>query len=192
MSILNLLIHRHNVEVYSYSVKEHDTIRSFPFFNSQTTVVSHNQILLPSLSFAFYQLKDDDHVFVYEHSCPAEAAAHPQRMRAKFQTPPELLDPKKRGKHFMRALGYVPDTERMQAIIDEMTDPALAREVSVIKDRFYHRVEGNYILNRRVMCKYAQLRQVFDRNYRTESAELKIGAALSEPSTEELPPLWSV
>ena len=67
----------------------------------------------------------------------------------------------------------------------------MAREVSVIKDRFYQRVEGNHNLNRKVICKFAQIQENLCRNLQSENIVLKIGEAQSEPSTNELPQLWS-
>lgn len=119
MSMLKLFFHR-NGKVCTLEVQEYDTIRSLPFFNEQIKVVANSQILSPAFSFAFYQLKEGDHIYVVEREKPILEGEIKQV--TKYMTPPELLGPRKRERHFIKMFGYVPDSERMQAIVDEMTD----------------------------------------------------------------------
>ncbi|KAH0793318.1 hypothetical protein GPJ56_002728 [Histomonas meleagridis] len=171
------------------SVDPLSTISDLDCYQNDLLFVHNGNVLSPAFTFQFYQITSGDNIYV------AKKATNPTKTIpiarfTKYLTPSELLDPIKRKKHFKAVLGYVPDPEYMQFIVDNLTDPSLAIEASKIKDRFFQRVEGSYNLNQKVMSRFSSVQQKLI--IPETKIDLKIGKAQSAPSTNQLPQLWSL
>lgn len=153
------------------------------------------QILLPSFSLGFYRLTDDCEVFIKEesNSIPQKdrKPLPPLYVAQKFRTSRDLLNTKTRGKVFYDVLGFVPDPEIMQIIVDEITDHDVSLEAARIKDKQFSKVESVARSHRMVMNHYDQYqrKQLLENSSSYSSSSTN---STNSPSADVLPAFWEV
>lgn len=155
--------------------------------------LKNGQALLPSFSLGFYHLTDNCEVYIQEPPrIQQKKSSVPQLyVPKKFRTARELLNTETRGKVFYDVLGFVPDRETMQMIVDEITDPDVSLEAARIKDKQFLKVEATARSHRLVMNRFDQYQR---KQLLENSASLPSSSSNStnSPSADVLPAFWEV
>lgn len=202
--MLHIQVHFRN-QIYDIEANNFDSVSSLLPSELSGLTNTHNvkffskngQVLLPSFSLGFYGVTDNCEVFIKEVNDNASnivgktTKMPPLYVGRKFKTSRELLNQETRSKVFFNVLGFVPDPETMQTIVDEITDPKVSLEAARIKDKQFLKVESVARSHRMVMNRYNQYQR---KQLLGNSASFPPSSvyATSSPSADTLPAFWDV
>ena len=149
----------------------------------------NGQILVPALSFAFYNIKDGDFINVIPKppETPPDTQKTQNQKHNRF-TSPSLYQVKAVSLQMYELYGKKPDSDGITDIINQLSDLDYGAEVCRLRDQIYAKIDGNVSSYRKLVKRYQILNQCsFSKPMKFPSLSF---SSSEQPSTQSLPLFW--